>query len=276
MAGDWTVMEHATVGKSELLSIAQLTGLDRHHCLGLMMHFWSWVENQTDDGLIHAPFFQLPVVIGADITFWRAVVQVGWLILPGGEDAPQMVIPRADHWLTRGAKSRLKQARRQNLLRDRKEARKKSRRKRDTSVTTEQNRTEQSSDPERSELSDLIRAEPSARRKRRPASGSDRNGRSSVFDSLDEAALSDIPRLFAWLKHEQTKAKAPLYEKPTKEHLRDVVAAAAYALDQGEHPFRLFCTMVGRGDFSKIHQRTREASDKRVDEFLKTMNGKVT
>lgn len=116
MAGDWTAIEHATPRKTEIMRLAHETGRSRHEVLGLMVEFWAWVETQTGDGNIAIPVSCLPSVIGADVAFWSAVVSVGWIELPAdttAETAPSFSIPRANHWIEKGAKSRLAKNRRQ-------------------------------------------------------------------------------------------------------------------------------------------------------------------
>src|SRR5262249_32719295 len=51
--------------------------------------------------------------VGADILFWRAVIAVDWL----RESTTGLEVPRAEEWLTRGAKARLQKTKRQSLWR---------------------------------------------------------------------------------------------------------------------------------------------------------------
>lgn len=146
MAGDWTPVEHATPRKPEMMNLVALTGRSRHECLGLMVEFWLWAEANTEDGRVATTVDVLPAFIGADKEFWDAVVRVGWIEI--AEDGSGITIPRAEHWLTKGAKARLKETRKKQT--QRKPSRRPdsvpdlSPKAGDKNGTTEQNRTEDS------------------------------------------------------------------------------------------------------------------------------------
>ncbi|MFO0898952.1 MAG: hypothetical protein U0836_16130 [Pirellulales bacterium] len=87
--------------------IAAATNRSREEVVGLLVGFWLWASGETADGKLpglscHA----LVTVVGATEDFWRAVVRAGWLVEGDGF----LRIPRADHWLTKGAKARLQAA----------------------------------------------------------------------------------------------------------------------------------------------------------------------
>lgn len=44
MAGDWIKVEHSTPDKPEVLRIAELLGISRRECLGLLVDFWRWID----------------------------------------------------------------------------------------------------------------------------------------------------------------------------------------------------------------------------------------
>lgn len=140
MAGDWTPIEHATPRKPEVMKLVTLSSRSRHEVVGLLVDFWCWADENTDNGNLDVPLTSLPHLIGADELFWRAVESIGWIVVEGDK----IRIPNAGHWLTTGAKSRLMTTRRQQKWRGR--VTPTSRRKRDKTVTktstTEQNRTE--------------------------------------------------------------------------------------------------------------------------------------
>jgi len=69
VAGDWIKVEQATLHKVEVLRMAELLGIDRRQMLGLLLDFWSWLDNnaRTDsvpnlsrlslDSVLHCPGF---------------------------------------------------------------------------------------------------------------------------------------------------------------------------------------------------------------------------
>jgi len=113
MAGDWTPIEHATPRKPELARIAKLTGLSRRHVLGALVEFWQWAGDQTVDGHVDADVDALVLLFGESDSFWHAVEEVGWI----AQTAHGIFIPRAEHWITNGAKSRLQKSKRQKQWR---------------------------------------------------------------------------------------------------------------------------------------------------------------
>lgn len=113
MAGDWTPFETATLRKPEVLTIASKTSRSRHEVCGLLMEFWCWAGEQTVDGHVDAPVDGLPSAVGADVDFWQAVIDVGWLERNG----PALFIPNAENWITVGAKARLDKTKRQQKWR---------------------------------------------------------------------------------------------------------------------------------------------------------------
>lgn len=44
VAGDWIKVEIATSRKTEVLRIAEMLGVDRRHCMGLLVDYWSWLD----------------------------------------------------------------------------------------------------------------------------------------------------------------------------------------------------------------------------------------
>jgi len=148
MAGDWTPITEATPRKPEIIKIASITKLDRHTVLGWMVEFWLWAQQQTKSRRIEISIAEIEQILGTPKDFMKAVCQVAWL----EDHGTYVIVPRADQWLSRGAKSRLNDRLRQQRLR----ARNKSRSERDKNVTnvtvdcdmsrlTEQNRTEEKS-----------------------------------------------------------------------------------------------------------------------------------
>jgi uncharacterized phage protein (TIGR02220 family) len=52
MAGDWIKVEHATLDKAEVLRVAELLGVSRRECIGLLMDFWAWLDNNTTSEVV--------------------------------------------------------------------------------------------------------------------------------------------------------------------------------------------------------------------------------
>lgn len=52
MAGDWIKVEQATLQKAEVLRMAEVLGVSRRECLGLLMDFWAWLDNNTTSEVV--------------------------------------------------------------------------------------------------------------------------------------------------------------------------------------------------------------------------------
>lgn len=116
MAGDWIPARVDLSRRTEVLAIASESGRSRHEVVGLLVDFWGWASNETHDGLLkRLKLSDLCATVGADESFWLAVVSVGWLIVSGDG----LRIPNADHWITKGAKARLSKTKRQKGWRER-------------------------------------------------------------------------------------------------------------------------------------------------------------
>lgn len=115
MAGDWIPATVGLARNRKVLSISAACGRSRHEVVGLLIEFWGWASNETADGLLERLHLRdLCAVIGADEKFWLAVESVGWLEIVGNS----IRVPRAEQWLTKGAKARLKKTKRQGRWRD--------------------------------------------------------------------------------------------------------------------------------------------------------------
>lgn len=44
MAGDWIKVECSTSRKAEVLRMAEMLGVSRRECMGLLMDYWSWLD----------------------------------------------------------------------------------------------------------------------------------------------------------------------------------------------------------------------------------------
>ena len=114
MAGDWIPAQVGLARKREVVMIANITERSRHEVAGLLVDFWGWASNESSDGnLVGADCRALVALVGADAHFWDAVVRAGWLQITGDG----LRIPNADSWITKGAKARLANSKRQKKRR---------------------------------------------------------------------------------------------------------------------------------------------------------------
>lgn len=104
MAGDWIKMRTDLTHDPDVISISQMTGLDEFAVVGRLHRFWSWVDANSDTGIITGvhpdwidKFLDAP-------DFAEAMVATGWLIV----SAPDCFsIPKFDRWMGESAKKRL-------------------------------------------------------------------------------------------------------------------------------------------------------------------------
>lgn len=231
MAGEWIPIEIATPRKTELAKIAKATGRSLHECLGLVVAFWCWVSVETEDGQIDATVDELCLLVGGDTGFWESVAKVGWL----AADGETLCIPRADHWLTKGAKARLKETRRKQVQRC--AVPDLSRPDWDKSGTTEQNRTEQKTETFSTSQSNGQSVAGGAVKTTAGSSG-------SVFRGLKPEHLSDVGALKSWLSW-QAREPDPVL-KPDDDSLVRLIAAAEIAAKRGKKPVAYLASMIGR------------------------------
>lgn len=50
MAGDWIKLEHATITKPEVITMADLLGKTPEEVFGMLFHVWCWFDKQSRDG----------------------------------------------------------------------------------------------------------------------------------------------------------------------------------------------------------------------------------
>lgn len=115
MAGDWIPIFTDLTRKREVLVLASRTKLSRRAVVGTLVEFWSWAQEQTDDGFIDGVDVKALdwVIPGTSESFWSTLQEVGWLT----ETPTGIRIPNAENWLSRGAKARLGEALRKQLTR---------------------------------------------------------------------------------------------------------------------------------------------------------------
>jgi len=79
MAGDWIKVEQATLHKTEVLRVAELLGISRRECVGLMLDFWCWLDNNTrTDSVPNLSRLCLDSVLNCP-GFSAAMECVGWI-----------------------------------------------------------------------------------------------------------------------------------------------------------------------------------------------------
>ena len=143
MAGDWIPYLKDLPEKLEVLALSRRTGRSVAEVVLALLRLWSWADAQTIDG--HLPrdvdvTLLSRCIRDTDETFFTELACVGWLV----ETEAGLFLPNFDYWMGRSAKSRLQAAKRQRRNRTKSPpVTKPSRAKRDKSVTTGQNRTEE-------------------------------------------------------------------------------------------------------------------------------------
>lgn len=111
MAGDWIPYCKDLESKIEFQTLAELSGLSNAEVLYHLLRFWSWADDQTEDGFIrHASVTLLSrLFVTAPRTFWEHMQKVGWLELRSNG----INIPNFDDYMGNSAKRRLNSAKRQ-------------------------------------------------------------------------------------------------------------------------------------------------------------------
>lgn len=96
--------------KEEIVMIAGLTGRPRREVACIMMEFWEWADDVTEDGILSRFNFRFisDLIPGTDEDFWRAVEKTGWIVT----NEQGIIISNYDVWMGANAKKRLKDARR--------------------------------------------------------------------------------------------------------------------------------------------------------------------
>lgn len=111
MAIDWIPMRTNLCQCREVAIMAGLCQCDPDLIVGRLHRFWSWVDNESADGVLHG--VDVPVVamiLRLPEEFFDALIKVGWL-----EQCPEgLRIPNWQRWFSRSSKTRLQTARRVN------------------------------------------------------------------------------------------------------------------------------------------------------------------
>lgn len=113
MAGDWIPVRTNIHDDPAVLGISMQTGLDEDSVVGKLLRIWGWAQGQTVSGVV-------PNVTAEWINrrvnrtgFAEAMSAQGWLCLRTGT----IEIPKFERWLGKGAKRRLLDTQRKNLVR---------------------------------------------------------------------------------------------------------------------------------------------------------------
>jgi hypothetical protein len=139
MAGDWIAWQKGLARKPEILSVARKSRLSRREVAGALAEFWEWVDEQTENGFLpNVSIDDLESIIpGTTTEFWGHVVTENWIeVCPNG-----LRIPNFDRWNGESAKKRMKNTRRQQVLRSDSPVAQTARQSDDKSATTGQDRT---------------------------------------------------------------------------------------------------------------------------------------
>lgn len=151
MAGDWIPVTVGLQKRREVVGIASRTGRDIFEVVGLLVTFWGWVSEESNDGtLLSLCERDVCRAVGGDEPFWSAVIEFGWL----SKTDTGLVIPNWDRWMGASAKKRLQDVIRQRRRREnnrpepgQKPVTKKSRTQRDRCHTTDDRGQRTSSSP---------------------------------------------------------------------------------------------------------------------------------
>ncbi len=115
MRGSWIPVRIDLLDHPRLVRIARTSSRSRHEVLGLLVHFWAWASCQTVDGYVEGLTVEdLADLVGADLKFWRAVEEAGWL----ESSEAGLIVPRASWWLGNGSKARILKNQRQARWRE--------------------------------------------------------------------------------------------------------------------------------------------------------------
>lgn len=109
MANDWIPVRPDLRNHPKILRISKKNKRKPDEVVGLLVAFWGWVSEVTENGQIEGvTAADLIHAVGANLQFWDEVKAVGWLELgPTGIE-----IPEYEEWLSQGSKRRILDARR--------------------------------------------------------------------------------------------------------------------------------------------------------------------
>jgi len=114
MAGDWIPIRTDLSDHPKTLRIAQQLRKSTDEVVGLLVRFWSWVQQHTDSGRLEGITVEL-AALGAKVParFLEVLVDVDWLVVAD----PDLLIPEFPRWFSGAAKRRLRDAARKRAVR---------------------------------------------------------------------------------------------------------------------------------------------------------------
>lgn len=114
MAGDWIPIRTDIPNHPKTLRIAQQLRKTPDEVVGLLVRFWSWVQQHTDSGRLEGMSIEL-CALGAGVPskFLESLVSVDWLVVAD----PDLLIPEFPRWFSGAAKRRLRDAARKRAIR---------------------------------------------------------------------------------------------------------------------------------------------------------------
>lgn len=102
MAGDWIKVETVTADKAEVHAVADALGISPDAAFGIIVRFWIWADQQTEDGYIpHAKPAYIDRIMQRE-GFAAAMVQADWL----EQDSGGMLIPNFERHNGKSSKRR--------------------------------------------------------------------------------------------------------------------------------------------------------------------------
>lgn len=102
MAGDWIKVEKSTCYKPEILRIAGDLGVHPDHAFGLCIRFWSWCDDQLENGDIACVTEDMLDALFGRTGFAKSLIKVDWLRVRSGS----LEVPNFDRHLSESAKKR--------------------------------------------------------------------------------------------------------------------------------------------------------------------------
>lgn len=119
MAGEWIPYTKGLAKRREIALLADATGKARNDVVVALLEFWSWCDDESEDGTLPGMSIRNLSALHADIcphgdqTFFAALCGIGWLV----EEADCIVIPHFARWMGRSAKKRLRDNQRKKVSR---------------------------------------------------------------------------------------------------------------------------------------------------------------
>lgn len=104
MAGEWFPIDCCIPEKPETLELVDRTGLGVDQVVGRLVLLWRWACLNSADGTARISVRLLCRICGGDEEFWRAVEDVGWLVIDAENGT--VAIPGWERRFSKSAKNR--------------------------------------------------------------------------------------------------------------------------------------------------------------------------